>query len=616
MKKPIILCVDDEPAILESLEIELQRALGAGYLIETASSGEEALELLEELLENNYEIPLVISDQIMPDIKGDDLLKRIHAISPKTFKIMLTGQADLDAVGNAIKYARLYRYIAKPWQSDDLHLTVTEAINSYYLEKKLAEKQIKLEEMNAELAKANAELGKANSVQSALISRLRENENRLRQFLEAMPIGVVVLDAKATPCYLNQKAQEIFGKGIVPGVKPEELSAVYQIYQTGKNQQYPPEKLAFLQALKGENASADDLEIHRSDKIIPVEVSAMPIYNSKGEIAYAINTIKDITLRKQAETDRDSLIAELFELNCNLELALEAESKLANAARRFVPNEFLSLLGKDSLVDVQLGDQVQQEMSVLFCDIRDFTAISEGMTPAENFAFINAYLKWMEPAIAQHNGFIDKYMGDGIMALFSGGADDAVKAGIAMLENLKKFNEQQIKLGNEPIKIGIGINTGSMMLGTVGGKNRMEGTVISDAVNLASRIEGMTKSYGVAMLITHQTFLQLNEPIYAIRPIDLVRVKGKQKLVMIHEVFEADLAKMKEGKRSTFYTFIDGLDKFRRGLYGEAEELFTTCVRRNPLDKVAQIYLERCLEPGKYNAFFRELKPLRTRASA
>jgi PAS domain S-box-containing protein len=150
-KKTVILCVDDEPTILESLRIELKTTLENEYMIETAEGGEEALEVLRELLEENYEIALVISDYIMPQIKGDELLRKIHQISPKTLNILLTGQADLEAIGNAIKYARLYRYMAKPWQIEDLRLTVKEAVHSYFLERQFAEQNIQLHKLNEEL---------------------------------------------------------------------------------------------------------------------------------------------------------------------------------------------------------------------------------------------------------------------------------------------------------------------------------------------------------------------------------------------------------------------------------------------------------------------------------
>ena len=149
--KPVIICVDDEPIILESLKIELKKTLGEEHLLETAEGGEDALELIEELLAEGCEIVAVISDYLMPNIKGDELLKQIHIISPKSIKIMLTGQADLEAVANTIKYAKLYRYISKPWQSEDLKLTVKEAINSYFREKQLAEQNAQLQKLNQEL---------------------------------------------------------------------------------------------------------------------------------------------------------------------------------------------------------------------------------------------------------------------------------------------------------------------------------------------------------------------------------------------------------------------------------------------------------------------------------
>ncbi|MEG3858257.1 PAS domain S-box protein [Microcoleus sp. herbarium12] len=149
--KPVIICVDDEPIILESLKIELKKALGEEHLLETAEGGEDALELIDELLAEGCEIVAVISDYLMPHIRGDELLKQIHRILPKTIKIMLTGQADLEAVANTIKYAKLYRYISKPWQSEDLKLTVKEAVNSYFMEKQLAEQNAQLQNLNQEL---------------------------------------------------------------------------------------------------------------------------------------------------------------------------------------------------------------------------------------------------------------------------------------------------------------------------------------------------------------------------------------------------------------------------------------------------------------------------------
>jgi predicted ATPase/class 3 adenylate cyclase/GAF domain-containing protein/tRNA A-37 threonylcarbamoyl transferase component Bud32 len=274
------------------------------------------------------------------------------------------------------------------------------------------------------------------------------------------------------------------------------------------------------------------------------------------------------------------------------------ESRLAQlnkAYERFVPHQFLQFLEKSSIIDVELGDQVQLEMSVLFSDIRDFTTLSETMTPEDNFKFINSYLSRMEPVINKNKGFIDKYIGDAIMALFSGEADHAVKAGIAMLHRLAEYNEYCANAGCAPIQIGIGINTGSLMLGTVGGPNRMDGTVISDAVNLASRVESLTKNYGVSLLITQPTYSRLKNPSqYAIRTLDTVKVKGKSEAVTVYEVFDADPPEIKQAKLVTLELFAEARALYSEGKLFEAARLFSECWRQNPGDRVAKIYWERC----------------------
>lgn len=273
-------------------------------------------------------------------------------------------------------------------------------------------------------------------------------------------------------------------------------------------------------------------------------------------------------------------------------------SQINQAYGRFVPHKFLDLLNKESIIDVQLGDNVEKEMSVLFADIRDFTTLSEQMTPEDNFKFINAYLSRMEPAIIENHGFVDKYIGDAIMALFATSADEAIKAGISMLDRLTEYNQRRIQKNCPAIKIGIGINTGQLMLGTVGGQSRMDGTVISDAVNLASRLEGLTKSYQVSLLISHHTFLQLNDPNeYAIRIVAQVQVKGKSEKVSIFEVFDADPAELKAGKRATRTIFEKALIYYYDKNFIKAASMFRECLNKTPNDSVAQIYLKRCEQP-------------------
>ncbi len=343
--------------------------------------------------------------------------------------------------------------------------------------------------------------------------------------------------------------------------------------------------------------SGFEFKAYRKDgSIIWISENARAVFNEQNQLLYYEGFVVDITERKKAEEDRIQFTQKLSELNLHLDEALDSEFELTDAAARFVPHEFLSFLGYESIVEVQLGAAVQKEMSILFADIRDFTSLSEDMTPEDNFKFINAFLSRMEPAIVDNYGFIDKYIGDEIMALFGGSADDSVRAGVEMISRLNEYNETRQRPERPPIKIGIGINTGGLMLGIVGGKNRLDSTVISDSVNVASRIENLTKNYGVSLLITHWTFMALEDANqYAIRIIDRVKVKGKSNAVTVYEVFDADLPGIKAGKLITKTTFEYGLMQYYLERYSEAAKLFQECLDRNPQDQVAQIYLERCL---------------------
>ena len=162
MDKFAILCVDDEQTMLNTLKKFLKQTFSDEYLIEVIDNGQEALDLIDELWQEGYEIPIVIADYIMPQMKGDEFLRRVHAILPKTRKIMLTGQATIDGVGYAINYANLYRYITKPLEVEDFYLTMKEALNSYFQTRKLeqfyANLETKIVARTQELQKKNREL--------------------------------------------------------------------------------------------------------------------------------------------------------------------------------------------------------------------------------------------------------------------------------------------------------------------------------------------------------------------------------------------------------------------------------------------------------------------------
>jgi class 3 adenylate cyclase len=269
--------------------------------------------------------------------------------------------------------------------------------------------------------------------------------------------------------------------------------------------------------------------------------------------------------------------------------------RINKANSRFVPRQFLEFLGKDSITEIQLGDQVQKEMTIMFSDIRDFTSLSETMSPKENFDFINNYLGYMEPVIRNNNGFIDKFMGDSIMALFPESAEDAINTAIEMRIKMLEYNQIISQFGKPAIDAGIGIHTGLLMLGIIGGEGRMDGTVISDAVNLTARLEGLTKIYGSSIIITEDTLIKLSDPSqYQFRFLDIVKVKGKKEAIYIFEIMDGEPDEVRDLKILTKDDYNKAVQAYKKKEFGQALRVFQKLEALNPADKALRIYMERC----------------------
>ncbi|MEW6674399.1 MAG: adenylate/guanylate cyclase domain-containing protein, partial [Thermodesulfobacteriota bacterium] len=267
-------------------------------------------------------------------------------------------------------------------------------------------------------------------------------------------------------------------------------------------------------------------------------------------------------------------------------------TELNKAYFHFVPEQFLQYLKQDSITKISLGDQVQQEMSVLFSDIRGFTSISEKMTPKENFDFLNRYLSVVGPRIRENRGFVDKYLGDAIMALFPHDADDSVKAAVDIVQTLRVYNQNEAKAGRIQIATGVGINTGSLMLGILGEAERMDGTVISDNVNLASRLEGLTKHFGANIIISDTTYTALKNPDrWLYRELGSVKVKGKQGGVTLYEVLDGGSPEERENRIRTKPAFSSGVAAFKKSDFAAALKAFSEVTAADPSDKAAALYL-------------------------
>ncbi len=277
----------------------------------------------------------------------------------------------------------------------------------------------------------------------------------------------------------------------------------------------------------------------------------------------------------------------LVEANAHLSALLESYS-------RFIPPEYLTFLKRDSILDIKLGDHVSKEMAIMFSDIRSFTTLSEQMTPQENFDFVNAYLRRVSPEIRKHNGFIVKYLGDGMMAVFPDGVDDGLQAGIAKVNQIRTYNQHRQMAGDTPLTVGIGLHAGHMMVGMVGETNRMQADAVSDNVNLTARLEGLTKYYGASLLISEDVILKLNRPErYSMRLLDRIIVKGRQEPLTIYEVLNADVETMRRLKLETLPMYQQGRHFYQEGDWNKAMACFEAILKINPNDKTVQFYIER-----------------------
>ncbi len=275
-------------------------------------------------------------------------------------------------------------------------------------------------------------------------------------------------------------------------------------------------------------------------------------------------------------------------------MAIE-NARYIETTRRFVPTEFLRTLGHEAVPTVSLGDQAEARIAVMFCDIRGFTSLVERLTPQEAFAFINEFLGCMGPVVRRHGGFVDKYLGDAILAIFpDGSCDSALQAAIDAQRTLARFNHEQAARWGAPIQVGCGVHVGRSMLGIIGERERWSGTVISDAVNVAQRVETLTKAVGADILITEAVHAQLDDASrYHVRRLGLVELKGKSEPVSVFDVFDADPEPLRSLKRQTLDDLAAAVAHFERGEHLKVFERLQGVLRVCPDDRVAHRMLSR-----------------------
>ncbi len=565
-----ILIVDDEDAVHSLTILNLQGFSfeGKGLEFISAYSGEKANHLIKE----NPDTALVLLDVVMEDTdSGLRVIKYIReTLRNDVVRIVLrTGQP-----GHAPRTEVIVNYDINDYKEkqeltyQELFTTVISSLRAYQGILNLKNTNKELQEINEQL---ETEIGERRRAEE----NLRESEKKFRSISSSAQDAIMLMDNWGKISYWNEAAEKMFGYSnqeimgrelhslLAPPKYLEDFGSGFSKFQT-TGQGRVIGNTVELSALR------------KNGEEFPIEISVSAFLAKKQWQATGI--IRDITERK---------------IN-------EEKIRRKNAAfEKFVPKEFLRRLNKEEIEDIIFGESFEDEMSVLFADIRSFTTISENLTHEETFHFLNRYLESVIPAILMHGGFIDKFMGDGVMALFGGSntgvADDAVYGAIAMQEAIKNYNIYRKNSGYPSIVIGIGVHTGRLTLGTVGFKDRMETTVISDTVNVASRVEGLTKKFGVSVAITSSTYSRLKYPqSFLFREIDTVKVKGRDKKVTIYDIFNSDPGEIKEKKINTLGRYNEAIHLFKERNWREALRLFTEVEQQLKTDKVVKNYLEEC----------------------
>ena len=367
----------------------------------------------------------------------------------------------------------------------------------------------------------------------------------------------------------------------------------------------------FITALDDEESRLQGLEMMGDDYL------TKPI-NSKLLLTKIASILRLFQMRsQQLQSEMTRRVKE--ESRQQIIAAWEANDYISEKFRLFVPEQFLHRIAPKGVESIQLGNAREEKLTVLFCDIRGFSTIAESQSPMEIFEWLNVFFTQMSQAIAVEHGFIDKFLGDAILAIFDrldNHAEDPINAAVMMQKRLSEFNRDRYQYNlDEPVKIGIGIHSGIGLIGTVGSDERMDSTVIGDVVNTAARLEELTKLYDCPILASNTTIAHIttnlditdlevhsNEEFsphlpltsYPCRWVDRVTPRGKRIVLDLYEILGTptqwlDVAKLQS---QSFYN--SGIQAWQQGEFALALEYFQQVIEQNPDDSIAALYVERC----------------------
>ena len=312
-----ILVVDDEPDLEQLLRQKFRKKIREKqFQLIFTRNGVEALEMLKA----EPDVDMVFTDILMPEMDGLTLMTQLQELHPMIKAVAITAYGDIDNIRTAMNRGA-FDFLTKPINFQDLEITTNKTLQHVQQMKAAWEKERLAQQAQVELLSC---LQQEVSDRQRAEVELSESQSRLNQFLEAVPVGIFVLDANAHPYYANQMAQQILGKEIITTSLSDQLSEIYRVVSVGTTQLYTLDQLPAMRALKGESVTVDDMEIRHADKIIPLEMLATPVFNDSGKIVYSIVAFQDISQRKRSEAERIQFTQELELKNIALQQAKDA----------------------------------------------------------------------------------------------------------------------------------------------------------------------------------------------------------------------------------------------------------------------------------------------------
>lgn len=387
-------------------------------------------------------------------------------------------------------------------------------------------------------------------------------KNYSESMLESMSNGVISLDADRKIVKCNGAALRILQE------QADHIIGVSAIDYFSSYNAWVLESIERVMQAESVDLILDSNLILQNAHSISVNLTTVPLLSVHGEWLGSLLVIEDIT----------------------------REKRLKGTMSRYMAKEVVDRLLEHG--ETVLGG-ITQEATIMFSDIRGFTTMSERLTPQETVSMLNDYFSMMVDIIFDYGGVLDKYIGDGLLAVFGApfntgeDPDRAVKTAIDMLSALNRFNQQRSKEGKESINIGIGISTDTILAGNIGSLKRMDYTVIGDGVNLASRLEGANKVYGTRILVSEFTYQRLTGD-YVTREIDLIRVKGRSNPIAVYQILGSDEQMACPHLSEALGLFQAGLAAYRQQEWQRGVDYFQQILTLSQCDNVSRHYLERC----------------------